>query len=97
MKFSLKNRQQKGINHERMIYAFFDVLKIRRKNFSHEPHTRGCWRPHKQKDFFLGFSHCFKRLTFTKYSLATSSAGLPFAPTSKFIWLISSSEIFPAN
>ena len=60
VKFSLKNRHEKGINHERMIYAFFDVLKTRRKNFSHETRTRGCWRPHKQKDFSLVF------LTFSK-------------------------------
>ena len=73
------------------------VLKARRKIFSHETRVRGCWRPHKQKDFSFAFFYLFKRLTFTKYSLATSSAGLPFAPTSKFIWLISSSEIFPAN
>lgn len=101
VKFSLKNRHEKGINHILMIYAFFDVLKARRNFFvakvNYEPRTRGCWRPHKQKDFSFTFFYLFKRLIFTKYSLATSSAGLPFAPTSKFIWLISSSEIFPAN
>lgn len=57
------------------------VLKARRKifvvKFSHETH--------KQKDFSFAFFYLFKRLIFTKYSLATSSAGLPFAPTSKFI------------
>ena len=37
------------------------------------------------KRFFSYLSYFFKRLIFTKYSLATSSAGLPFAPTSKFI------------
>ena len=36
VKFSLKNRHKKGINHTLMIYAFFDVLKIRRKNFCSE-------------------------------------------------------------
>ena len=81
-----------------MIYAFlFDVFKSKKKIFSHETRVRGCWQPYKQKDYSFAFFYLFKRLIFTKYSLATSSAGLPFAPTSKFIWLISSSEILPAN
>ena len=82
-------------------FTIHAVLKVRRNFFVakviYEPRMRGCWRPHNQKDFSFAFFYLFKRLTFTKYSLATSSAGLPFAPTSKFIWLISSSEIFPAN
>ena len=85
------------MNRERTIHAFLTFIDFCVVKVIHETRVRGCWRPHKQKYFFLVFSHCFKRLTFTKYSLATSSAGLPFAPTSKFIWLISSSEIFPAN
>ena len=85
------------MNRERTIHAFLTFIDFCVAKVIYEPRVRGCWRHNKQKDFFLGFSHYFKRLTFTKYSLATSSAGLPFAPTSKFIWLISSSEIFPAN
>ena len=103
-----------------MIYAFFDVVKARRKFFCSESKGSLTKLPLQvkfetkarilamrlareaagdltnKKIFFLSF-YLLKRLTFTKYSLATSSAGLPFAPTSKFIWLISSSEIFPAN
>lgn len=40
-------------------FTIHAVLKARRNFFVakviYEPRMRGCWRPHKQKDFFLVF------------------------------------------
>lgn len=65
------------MNRERTIHAVLTFINFFIVKVSHETH--------KQKDFSFAFFYLFKRLIFTKYSLATSSAGLPFAPTSKFI------------
>lgn len=63
-KFSLKIK--KRMNRERTIHAFLTFIDFCVAKVIHETRVRGCWRPHKQKDFSFAFFYLFKRLTFTK-------------------------------
>lgn len=48
------------MNRERTIHAFLTFIDFCVVKVIHETRMRGCWRPHKQKDFSLIF------LTFSK-------------------------------